>query len=783
MWKPLLCLFTLTAAAASAETPRQVAALLDRHCLECHDSDVKKGGLDLQSLPFTPADPANFKAWQRIYDRVRDGEMPPAKKPEPERAEAAAFLAALHSPLQTADREDIAANGRVRGRRLTRVEYENTLHDLLGIDIPLKDLLPEDGVSHGFFTVAEGQQLSHHQLARYLDVADLALNEAFSRALGGDKRYKAFHTPEDLARMTRGNYRGPDLRNGESISWPIGLQFFGRMRATQVPEDGWYRITLRGVRAINPDTTGAVWGTLRSGTCYSDAPMLFMIGLVEAALEPRDLVYEAWIQKDHMLELRPNDGTLKRAATGAKGGNVSFEDRDLEKDGFAGIAHRGIDIERIYPSAGHAAVKQILFGQVDPRKPKGKKAAVLDDLVVRFARQAFRRPVTEAQVAPYQDIGRRSLAQGDSLTEALRASYRAILCSPRFLTFIEVPGTLDSHAVASRLSYALWMSQPDRALLALAEEDRLRDPEILTAQIHRMLKDPKAERFVRGFTDQWLKLKEIDFTSPDTRQFPQFDPVVQESMLQETRAYFAELIRSDLAVSHFIDSDFTYLNSRLAKHYSADAAPTAGQGLQKVALTRNTAGIRGGLITQGAVLKVTADGTSTSPVVRGVFINERILGRHIPPPPPGVPAIEPDMRGATSIRDQLEKHRSNESCASCHRTIDPPGFALESFDPVGGWRTRYGKGDKKAAAVDPSGQTPDGETFADLMGWKSIYSRRSAMIAEGFARQFLTYATGAPIRFSDEAAIGEIVEESAKSGHGLRSLISACLRSDTFLQK
>ena len=798
LFAPCLC---------QAETPGTVASFIDQHCVECHDGDLKKGGLDLEALTFELGDADHFKSWQRAFERVRDGEMPPAKKEQPAKAEAAAFLAALQAPLKEADRADIAVNGRVRSRRLTRTEYEHTLHDLLGIDIPLKELLPEDRASHGFETVSAGQQLSDHQLARYLDVADLALDAAFTRALEGDETFSRFYSPEQLTKNRGGNYRGPDLRNGESISWPIGLQFFGRT-PTFVPESGWYRVTLKNVRAINPGPNGAVWGTLRSGECESNAPLLFMVGLVEATAAPRDMVFEAWIQKGHRLELRPNDGENRIAPTGANGGNVSFKGRNLASEGYPGIAHRGIQIERVYPIADRGALKQNLFGDVDPQTAPPE---ALDRLVTRFARSAFRRPVSDAQTAPYREIGHQSLADGDSFAESLRASYRAMLCSPRFLTFVETPGPLDDFAIASRLSYALWVSMPDPSLVQIAAEGQLKQPKVLAQQIERMLTDKKAERFINSFTDQWLKLNLIDFTTPDPRQFRTFDVVLQQSLVQETRAYFTEMLRNDLGITHLIDSDFAFLNGRLARHYARSTVPAVakvkgkgkqraqavpvvpaladaeliaavkpGEGLQKVSLP--TGSLRGGLLTQGAILKVTADGTTTSPVVRGVFINERILGTHIPPPPPGIPAIEPDIRGATSIRDQLAKHRNNESCASCHRTIDPPGFALEAFDPVGGWRKNYGKVGV-GAAIDPSGVTPQGGSFADLRGWKDIYLNRPDQLARGFAGHFLTYATGAAPRFSDESTLSNIAAKAEKSGAGLRSIIREVLLSPSFLEK
>ncbi|MBK8037093.1 MAG: DUF1592 domain-containing protein [Verrucomicrobiaceae bacterium] len=761
-------LFLIALCGGSTFAAVPVAAFLESHCVDCHDADVKKGGLDLESLTF---DPANA-AWIKVFERVRDGEMPPKKKPQPEKNEKDLFLAALKEPLLKTDQADIAANGRVRSRRLTRVEYEHTMHDLLGIDIPLKTLLPEDRASHGFETVADGQQLSHHQLARYLDVADLALSDAFDRAAKGDATYAKHHTPEMLIKNRGGNYRGPDLKNGESITWPIGLQFFGRT-PTWAPASGWYRVTLRGVRGINPTADGAVWGTLRSGHCESNAPLLYMIGLVEATATPRDLTFEAWIEENHRLELRPNDGTHKRAPTGAKGGNVSFAGRNLEKQGFPGIAHRGIDIERIYPIANADGVRKKLFGGDGL---EALKAENIDKLVNRFATRAFRRPVTEAQSAPYRQIAAKSLQEGDSVLEALRAAYRAILCSPRFLTFIEAPGPLDDHAIASRLSFALWCSIPDQELLELANQNKLREPQTLAQQVERLLSHAKAKRFIASFTDQWLKLNQIDFTTPDTRLFRDFDPVVQESMLQETRTYFTELLRRDLSITNLIDSDFAFLNGRLARHYKADLSLKSGEGLQKVSLKPEAK--RGGLVTQGAILKVTADGTSTSPVVRGVFINERLLGNHIPPPPPGVPAIEPDIRGATSIRDQLDKHRNNESCASCHQTIDPPGFALENYDPVGIWRSGYGK-EGKGAKIDPSGRTPEGATFTDLATWQQIYTKQPQQLARGFATHFLTYASGAPPRFSDESKLDDIAKKAAS----VRSIIREVVLSAVFRRK
>ena len=793
------CCFGLLPARADqtsfGDVPSVIADFTTDHCLACHDDSAAEGGLDLSTVGFQLNDPATFAKWQRVLERVRDGEMPPETEASPAPEEAHRFLEGLKGPLLESDRADVATRGRVRGRRLTRTEYEYTLYDLLGIDIPLENLLPQDSTALGFETIAETQQLSHHLLAVYLDVADIALNSAFDRAGRGDRREQQFFSPQTLAMRRGGNYRGPEDRDGKSISWPIGLQFFGRMYPTRFGEDGWYRITLRGVHAINPNANGVVWGTLRSGRCEASEPILYMIGLVEATTTPRDLVYEAWIRDQHCLELKPNDAELQRAPTGAKGGNVSFTGRDLAAEGYSGIVHEGILIERINPNGDDKVVRRHLFGEIDPESLAGEEVSnALGSLVSRFARRAFRRPLTDEIVAPYVEIGQQVLAETDSLLEALCASYRAILCSPRFLTFIESPGELDDHAIASRMSYALWTSLPDEELSSLADAGRLRDSSMMASQVERMLADPKSERFINSFTDQWLKLNQINFTTPDTKLYRMFDPVLQESMLQETRAFVSALIKNDLSVASLVDSDFTFANERLARHYqffgaSGEALDSdhpdsfkieSGKGTQQIKLPG--AGHRGGLMGQAAILKVTADGTRTSPIVRGVFVNERILGEHIPPPPPGVPAIEPDIRGATSIRDQLDKHRSNESCAACHKLIDPPGFALENFDPIGGWRDRYGVGGK-GVAVDASGTTPQGETFATPSDWKRIYVSQPEQLAHTFTSHFLTYATGAPIRFGDAETVAEIVKHASESEFGMKSLIQASIRSPIFLVK
>ncbi|MEM7515687.1 MAG: DUF1592 domain-containing protein [Planctomycetota bacterium] len=458
----------------------------------------------------------------------------------------------------------------------------------------------------------------------------------------------------------------------------------------------------------------------------------------------------------------------------------------MEKDGLEGFGVTGITIRRVFPEGDKDHIQRQLFGTGSDKDiaalfaDEAAWSEKHDAIVRRFADRAFRRPTGGQTVRPYLELARdEAESTGDTLA-GVRAAYRAILCSPRFLTFVEPVGKLDDHALASRLSYMIWNSMPDERLRSLADEGKLSDWKTRQAELRRLLADAKSERFIESFADQWLQLAEINFTSPDRKRFRTFDPVVQQSMLEETRDFVAHLIRTDASVENLIRSDFSFLNERLARFYGLDdLALEPGGGVQKVSLNDP---VRGGLVTHGSVLKVTADGTSTSPIVRGVWVAERILGVHIPPPPPGIPAVEPDIRGAVSIRDQLAKHTSSEDCSACHAKFDPAGFVLENFDPVGLWRTTYGR-EGEGAKVDPSGVTLDGVDFARIDEWKAIYGERKDLLASGFAKKLLVYATGADLRFSDRAAMDKILERAAAKDYGMQSIIHAVVASPIFRYK
>ncbi|HEX7860094.1 MAG TPA: DUF1592 domain-containing protein [Verrucomicrobiae bacterium] len=419
-------------------------------------------------------------------------------------------------------------------------------------------------------------------------------------------------------------------------------------------------------------------------------------------------------------------------------------------------------------------------------------------LLRAFMKRAYRRPIEEAHVQRFLTLFNDQYGKGSGFAKAMISTYTAVLSSPGFLFTDEKPGRLDDYALASRLSFFLWNSEPDEKLRALAARGELQRPETLRAETDRLLSDPKTMRFIEAFTDYWLDLRKIDDTSPSTTLYNDYelDDPLKLAAMEETRLFVAEMLRADLPARNTVDSDFTFLNERLANHYGVPGVN--GAKMRKVRLPENS--VRGGLMTQASVLKVTANGTTTSPVLRGYWITERILGYQVPPPPP-VAAVEPDIRGAVTLRQQLEKHRNDASCASCHSIMDPPGFALESFDVMGGWRDRY-RGVKEgvspergvglngqafafyyALPVDCAGELPDGRAFKNVTEFKALLLKEEVLLARNLVTQLITYATGAPVRFSEREAAERIVQRARSRQFGFRTIVHEIVQSDLFQMK
>ncbi len=430
-------------------------------------------------------------------------------------------------------------------------------------------------------------------------------------------------------------------------------------------------------------------------------------------------------------------------------------------------------------------------GQPNPALPVSAQPKVdAERLIRRFLPQAFRRPVPEEIAAPYVARVIKALDEGVLFHQAMLDGYKAILCSPHFLLHEETPGPLDRHALANRLSYFLWNGPPDEALLAAD----LSQADVRRAQVERLLQDPRSARFEKSFLDQWLDLQKINATSPDSALYPEFDSALQLSALRETQLFFHTLLAENRSLLEGVQSDWTYLNEPLGWLYGLPEV--SGHELQMVSLPAGSQ--RGGFLTQSSILKVTADGAKTSPILRGNWINERILGIHPPAPPADVAKIEPDIRGATTIREQLAKHRNTPACMSCHTVIDPPGFALETFDVIGGWRDFYrvptGTGQiieiqpskkrvHRGPAVEAGYTMPDGRAFANVSEYKTLLLEDKGGIARALTEKLLTYATGARVQFADRDDVAEIVKSIRSENYGLRSLIHRIVESRPFLNK
>jgi len=555
-----------------------------------------------------------------------------------------------------------------------------------------------------------------------------------------------------------------------------------------------------------------------------------------------DIHPEVGVQELGEVYLLPNEGIVTDASrffrsrpTGFQGG---YTNPLAQRDGTPAVAFRWMEIEGpLYDDSTTAAYK-LLFGDL-PLKRVDESTVTLDvlstadsstsrgggdygrggmgsravkvevesanpeqdaeRLLRSFMERAYRRPAREEDVQIFLGVIKDRLKANIGFAGSMLVGYTAVLASPGFVFVDEKPGKLDDYALATRLALFLWNSEPDQTLRNLAAKGELSRPGVLKTQTSRMLADPKSERFVHAFLDYWLELRKIEDTTPSTSLYNDYylDEALNEASVEESRHFFSELLHKNLPARNIVDSDFTFLNERLATHYKITGVD--GIKMRRVALAEDS--IRGGFMTQASVLKVTANGTTTSPVIRGVWIAERIMGEHIPPPPAAVPAVEPDIRGAVTIREQLDKHRADESCAACHRKIDPPGFALESFDVMGAWRDRYranainqapehgfGKNGwpfafHYALPVDASGALNDGRTFNDVREFKQLLLQNESQIARNLARQLTVYATGSPVRFSDRETIEKIVSSTKESNYGVRSIVDALIASDLFLAK
>ncbi|MEO8351133.1 MAG: DUF1592 domain-containing protein [Chthoniobacteraceae bacterium] len=767
--------------------PAAVRAVFEQHCVKCHSGDEPKGDMTLEPLL---AGRGELKLWQDALEKIESGEMPPKSKPRPapeQKRAAADWLTGLVLAEKASHR---AKEGRVVLRRLNRVEYENTLGDLLGVEVRVRELLPEDSSAGGFDNVGEALHSSSFLLARYLDAAAEALDQAI--ASGPQPVVKKEHvTLADAYQFKQDTEHAFRKRDGGRITmfsssgWQAATLFWLDRR-------GRYRFRM-SVQADQSGGKPVVFSTYTGGG--SDGPKPVLAGYFDAPADaPKVIEFEAFMEPRMSMTVRPYGlaAAQEIAKVGDQWAGPGLAVDWVEMEGPLNDTWPPASHERLFAGLKQAPVK--VPGRNDILEVQPNDAAAdARRIIATFARRVFRRPVRDEELAPYITLVAKRQADGSTFEQAVRAGLVAVMTSPEFLFLRETPGRLDDFAVASRLSYFLWSSMPDEELLSLAENGKLHDPATLHAQVDRLLQSDKAKAFTENFTGQWLRLREIDFTEPSGQLYPEFDDMLKVSMVREARLFFDELLREDLPVTNFLASDFSMLNGRLAKHYGIPGVD--GWTFQRVQLPPECH--RGGVLTMAAVLKVTANGTNTSPVMRGAWTLDRIFGRPPKPPPPDAGSIEPDIRGSTTIREQLAKHRRVESCASCHVKIDPPGFALENFDVIGGWREFYrstGNGkpveiDGKAMRylqgppVDATGELPDGRKFSNVDELKKLLLADTDIFARALTIRLLTYGTGGLVEATDQREVSAILDKAKTANWGFRSLIHEVVQSRLFLEK
>jgi hypothetical protein len=756
-----------------------VSPFLTRHCKECHSGEKAKGHFKLEELDPRASTGPSEERWQSVLKQLQSGEMPPKKKPRPPEQEVRAVVEWITAGAAARR----SAQGRVVLRRLNRIEYENTVHDLLGVDVDLREALAVDGSMDGFDNVATALHLSSYALMRYLEAADKALVAAIAnRAAPPQTKKKLSLKDAHPVKSSKDAYRVTDegVACFTSVNWhrvhlPWSPQVRGLYR---------YRITASAIQSGGKPVTFDLRSRLSGLQGYYDVPPGAPT-VIEFVLrnEPNG-------QTD--ISILPYGLSSPQSVTAA-GGPAQFQGpglllHDAEVEGPLNESWPPPSHKRIFGELPQASTKGVL--EVVSTNPATDAGAILRS----FVRRAFRRAVSDADLKPFLALFKARMEDKDSFEQAIRAALSHVMMSREFLFLSEKPGVLDDFALASRLSYFFWSSMPDDELLDLAEQKKLGKSETLRAQVDRLLRSPKAAAFTRNFCGQWLGLRDIDFTAPDHLVYPEFDEMLKVSMVQEATRFFSEILKDDLPLTNFVSSDFSMLNGRLAKHYGIPGVDGLWE-FRKVTLPPGSH--RGGVLTMAAILKVTANGTVTSPVLRGAWVLDRILGTPPPKPPPDVPALEPDVRGATTIREQLAKHRADPSCAGCHARIDPPGFALESFDVIGGWREHYrsrGRGKQvvlngkkmsylQGQAVDPTGELADGSRFKDIDEFKQLLLKEKDQIARALTRSVTTYATGGAPGPADHAEIEGIVARVRGKNYGFRTLIHEIVQSRMFREK
>ena len=823
---------------------QHVAPFLTKYCFRCHGATKQNGKRQFDTLPGTIDGGNTLVDYQDILDQLNLSEMPPTDEKQPGDDERRVVvdwftktIASFHDGHKTASGEPIL-------RRLNAREYRNTIRDLFRIQTVMFDPtegFPRDQTVEHLDNVGDTLVTSGYLLQQYLSAAETVVNKAvypvarpkvqkwtFRKGFNQQPEIDQVHRKtNNFDHMTLYDVVGadkPEGAYGPIHAFKQGVLFDGvyeiRIRAEALNRQHPYDAAFVGTDTSEPLRLGIVPGDHTAGPLHLSQPIEPLLAEIDLADEAKWYTARVWLDAGYTPRFTFRNGLMDARSLWSrlvkkypeqfpklkKPGIVEYRFNAIKHGKLPQIQIHEIEIEGpVYDEWPTASQKTVLGTDVADILNSGRiSRAQMRSHLTDFASRAYRRPVATDEVDRILEVIDEQVDTGRSSIEAYTDGLKTVLCSPAFL-YLEEPSHegLSATALASRLSYFLWSSMPDDELLQLATasvpgesnsnpsaevkgshstsasssvRNQLFQPDILDAQIDRMLADRKSDAFIDGFLGSWLTLRDLGSTPPDRDQFTsyyRFD--LGAVMLEETRLFTRHLIDENLSISNFLDSNFAFVNKPLARHYGIE--PPSGNGFQKVTLTDSR---RGGLLGQASVLTVSANGIDTSPVVRGVWLLENILGTRPSPPPPDVEPLDPDIRGAKTIRDQLAKHRSVPSCNDCHRKIDPMGFALENFDPIGKWRTTY----RKNLPIDASGELPNGATYNDIHSFKTILVSQQELFARALTAKLLAYAIGRQIEAADRPEIDRIIDTFAGESIGLRDLIkrvaqSKPLRGDT----
>ena len=773
-----------TTAPAPGDAATEYRQLLNRYCVGCHNDRTLTAGVTLQRLDLTRAgeDPHETTTWEKVIRKLRTRSMPPAERPRPDEATYEAFTAWLEDQVDGAAARNPNPGRRHAVHRLNRAEYANAIRDLLDLEIDAPTLLPPDDSGFGFDNIADVLSMSPMLTERYLGAS-----RKISRLAVGDPSLQPTTDVYEVDKHLRQDRRVSD-------ELPFGSRG-GLAVPHYFPLDGDYTVRIFLLRTYD----GRVRGLLDEHQLEVrlDGELIDTLTVGGPVLDENG----EEVRRD--LRNVPDDGQEVRFA--AKAGPatlaISFVDQTSYLEGMLRPDYRvtsyeyagdqtippaiaSVEVSGPYNPTGRGDTpsrQQIFSCRPDPGMDE---TGCTSEIVSRLARLAFRRPVTGDDMAMLLDFYRQGRAQGD-FDAGIEMVLRRILVSPDFLFRRETdpegvaPGTgypITDVELASRLSFFLWSSIPDDELLSMAERGTLRDPEVLGAQVRRMLADPRAGTLVDNFGGQWLYLRNIRLVTPDPQAFPDFDANLREAMEREMALFLDSQIRDDQSVLDLLTADYTFVNERLARHYGMPGI--YGNHYRRIALD-GAQDARRGLLGKGSLLTVTSYAHRTSPVLRGKWLLENVMGTPPPPPPPDIPALEEnDETGVAprSVRERLEQHRANPVCASCHRVMDPLGFALENFDGIGRWRDAGDGGD----AIDASGTLTDGASVDGPATLRQALVDRGGNFVATVAEKLLTYAIGRGVESFDGPAVRSVVDAAAAEEYRWSALIVGIVQSTPF---